>query len=344
MEPVEGAIAVDSDASTQAAQSAPGAPAPGGGGDGAATQPSTAGRAASAPTMPPLEPPAEDEGLDTREMPFLDHLEELRWRILKSLGAVLLGAIVCFVFSDRLMQVLTRPYEQAVLSLEDRSVPGVAGALQQWLEERWRAGPAAPTEQPGQATIRELPPNRRLQSLKPTTYFLVTMEIAAVGGALVALPVVFYQLWLFIAPGLLRRERRLLLPAVCLSVFCFAVGALVAYWLVLPVGLRFFLALEPPGMTSQWAVDQYISFVLRLLLGFGLVFELPVLSFFLARMGLITPRLLRRVRRYSIVAIFVVSAILTPPDPLSQLLMAFPLLLLYEISIWVAGLARLGRD
>jgi len=292
--------------------------------------------------MPPLEP-LDEEGLDAREMPFLDHLEELRWRILKSLAAIFVGAVLCFIYSDHLMRVLTYPYEEAVLSLESQATPGVVGALQQWLEERFAASPAASpalADSLQRRAPRELPPHRRLQALKPMTYFVISMEIALVGGTLVALPVVFYQLWLFVAPGLLRRERRLLLPAVILSVVCFAIGALVAYWIVLPIGLRFFLGLEPPGMTSQWAVDQYISFVLRLLLGFGLVFELPVLAFFLARIGLVTPDLLRRIRRYSIVVIFIVSAILTPPDPLSQILMAVPLLALYELSIWVAAIGR----
>ena len=126
-----------------------------------------------------------------------------------------------------------------------------------------------------------------------------------------------------------------MLPLVALSVICFSVGALIAYSIVLPLGLRFFLGLEPPDMTSQWAVDEYISFVLRLLLGFGLVFEMPVITLLLSRLGLVTPELMRSIRRYAIVVIFLLAAIFTPPDPISQLLMALPLLLLYEISIWV---------
>ena len=171
------------------------------------------------------------------------------------------------------------------------------------------------------------------------TYFFVSLQIALIGGLVLALPVVFYQIWRFVAPGLLAREKRMLVPIVSLSVLCFAIGALIAYWIVLPIGLRFFLALEPPDMTSQWAVDEYISFVLRLLLGFGIVFEMPVLAFFLARIGILTPEYMRHIRRYAVVAIFVIGAIFTPPDPLSQLLMALPLLLLYEISIWVCWLS-----
>lgn len=279
-----------------------------------------------------------DAVIPSRDMPFLDHLEELRWRILKSIGVVLLGAIVCFIFSDPLMKVLTYPYQEAVLSLENQRAAGPVEAVKQLLAE-W-LGNAPDAGEPVVTRVEELPMGRRLQSLKPMTYFFVSLQIALLGGIVLALPVVFYQAWQFVAPGLLRRERRLLVPIVLLSVLCFAVGALVAYWIVLPVGLRFFLALEPPDMTSQWAVDEYISFVLRLLLGFGLVFEMPVVSFFLARVGLITAAYLRRIRRYAVIGIFVVGAIFTPPDPLSQMFMVVPLLGLYEISVWVAKISE----
>jgi sec-independent protein translocase protein TatC len=306
----------------------------------APTEPSgkSPGEPAAARVAVPIAEQTEPGDLTLRqEMPFLDHLEELRWRILKAIAAVLAGAVICFVFSDTLMRVLTYPYQEAVLSLENQRSAGPVAAikelLQQWLDTG--TAPDQPTTEP----IRELPPGRRLQSLKPMTYFFVNLQIALLGGFMLALPVVFYQAWQFIGPGLLRRERRLLIPIVLLSVLCFSVGALIAYWIVVPLGLRFFLALEPPDMTSQWAVDQYISFVMRLLIGFGLVFEMPLISFSLSRVGLVTPAYLRRVRRYAMVAIFVLAAIFTPPDPVSQVLMALPLLLLYEVSIWVSRIS-----
>ena len=119
---------------------------------------------------------------------------------------------------------------------------------------------------------------------------------------------------------------------------------MVAYFVVLPLGLRFFLALEPENMTSQWAVDEYIGFVLRLIMGFGAVFEIPVVTLFLSRIGLVTPAYLRRVRRYAIIIIFALAAIFTPPDPVSQLMMALPLLLLYEISIWVSKVSAAKKS
>ena len=270
-------------------------------------------------------------------MPFLDHLEELRWRILKALAALVVGAVICFAFSDSIMQILTRPYEEAVLSLESQQSSGVVRAVKK-LVSQWLGQPDAAPEP--DAPIAALPPTRRLQALRPMTYFFISLQIAFVGGLLLALPVIFYQVWGFVAPGLLQREKRLMLPIISLSVFCFSVGALIAYYIVLPLGLRFFLALEPPDMTSQWAADEYIGFVLRLIAGFGIVFEMPVLSLFLAKVGVLTAARMRHIRRYAIIGIFVLGAIFTPPDPVSQILMALPLLLLYEISIWVCKISE----
>ncbi len=270
-------------------------------------------------------------------MPFLDHLEELRWRILKALGALAVGAAICFALSDSIVQLLTRPYEEAVLSLDSQQSSGAVRAVEK-LVRQWLGRPDAALEL--DAPIADLPPTRRLQALRPMTYFFISLQIAFVGGLLLALPAIFYQAWRFVAPGLLQREKRLMVPIISLSVLCFSVGALIAYYIVLPLGLRFFLALEPPDMTSQWAADEYIGFVLRLIAGFGIVFEMPVLSLFLAKVGVMTAVRMRHIRRYAIIGIFVLGAIFTPPDPVSQILMALPLLLLYEISIWVCKISE----
>ncbi len=270
-------------------------------------------------------------------MAFLDHLEELRWRILKALAAVFVGAIFCFVFSDPIVKILTRPYEEAVFSLEAQRSSNAVQAVEN-LVRKWFDLPNAELEPVQELT--ELPPARRLQALKPMTYFYISLQIAFIGGLILALPAVFYQVWRFIAPGLLSREKRLMIPIISLSVFCFSIGALIAYWIVLPLGLRFFLALEPPDMTSQWAVDEYIGFVLRLIMGFGIVFEMPVMTLFLAKIGLLTADRMRSIRRYAVVGIFLLGAIFTPPDPISQILMVLPLLVLYEISIWICKVSQ----
>lgn len=300
--------------------------------------------AENAPPPPPEDQPqieaGEGEGDVEAQMPFLDHLEELRWRILKALGAVLIGAIVSFVFAKDILTLLTHPYEDAVISTITSQSAGPVEAILKLIRE-WRgvdgviAGP--------EASAVPMPVNRQLQSIKVMTYFFVTLQVALLGGFVLAMPVVFYQFWQFVAPGLLSREKRLLVPVAALSVICFSLGALVAYSIVLPIGLRFFLSLEPPDMTSQWAVNEYMGFVLRLIFGFGIVFEMPVVTLFLGQIGLVTPAHMRRVRRYAVVAIFVTAAVFTPPDPVSQLLMALPLLGLYEISIWVCGLAQRKR-
>jgi apolipoprotein N-acyltransferase len=229
-----------------------------------------------------------------KPMPFLDHLEELRWHILKGLAAIIVGAIFCGIFVDDILRVLIRPIR-----------------------------------------VMEFPPV--LQTLKPMGMFMVKLEIALVGGGILALPILIYQLWLFIAPGLFARERHFATFVIGSSTLCFGLGALLAYWFVIPMAMVFFVGMTADtGVTAQFDIGLYISFVIRLLLAFGLVFELPVLTFFLAKLGIATADRLRKGRRYAILIGFILAAILTPPDPISQVLMALPLVVLYEVSIWVA--------
>ncbi|MBT4136600.1 MAG: apolipoprotein N-acyltransferase [Candidatus Latescibacteria bacterium] len=244
---------------------------------------------------------AHEEGLvgeEGKPMPFLDHLEELRWHILKALAAIIVGAIFCGIFVDQILFLLTRPVR-----------------------------------------VMEFPPV--LQTLKPMGMFVVKLEIALVGGGILALPILIYQLWLFIAPGLFSRERHFATFVIGSSTVCFGFGAFLAYWVVIPMAMTFFVGMTADtGVAAQFDIGLYISFVIRLLLAFGLVFELPVLTFFLAKIGLATSERLRKGRRYAIIVGFILAAILTPPDPISQLLMALPLVVLYEVSIWVARLVN----
>jgi sec-independent protein translocase protein TatC len=313
------------------------------------------------PEETPPEEPAADQPLlrERSEMPFLDHLEELRWSLLKALATVIVCGVVCLIFVEDIYKHLTAPYHDAVHSLETQRSSDMVESLQalvrQWIGDQpaaqdSTAKPSVPAEHvapenAAQATTdpdgnRPLPLGRRLQSIKVMSLFFVRLQIAFFGGLVLALPVVFYQIWKFVAPGLLASEKRLALPLIAMSVACFASGTWVAYRIVLPLGLRFFLGLEPADTTSQWAVNEYMSFVMRLLIGFGIVFEMPVLSLLLTRIGIITPQYLRQIRRYAVIGIFVMAAFFTPPDPFSQLMMALPLLVLYEISIGVSHLAR----
>jgi len=171
-----------------------------------------------------------------------------------------------------------------------------------------------------------------------TEAFFTKLKVSFIAGVFAASPVIFFQAWRFVAPGLYDSEKRLALPFALSASFFFLLGASFCYWLVFPVGFRFFLAeYVSINVAPQIRISEYLTFAARMLLAFGVTFELPVVTFFLARLGVLTHRNLLAVGRYAIVVIFIVAAVLTPgPDVASQLLMAAPLLVLYGLSIVVA--------
>ena len=171
-----------------------------------------------------------------------------------------------------------------------------------------------------------------------TEAFFTKLKVAVIAGIFVSSPILFYQVWRFVAPGLYQREKRVALPFSFAASFFFVAGAAFCYWLVFPVAFRFFLdEFASIGVAAQIRVSEYLSFASRMLLAFGVTFELPVVTFFLARIGAITHRTLIAWWRYAVVAIFVAAAVLTPgPDVASQMLMAAPLIVLYVLSIGVA--------
>ena len=234
---------------------------------------------------------------DLKEMPFLEHLEELRWRIIKSVIAVVVFMIASVPLSGWFLRILTLP----------------------------NANLKNPSE---------------LIFLKPTGMLMVRMEIALFAGLILAGPIIFYQLWKFIAPGLHENERRFMLPSLFWSTFCFLSGIAFAYFVIIPNILPFLFNMSTDAIAPKININDYLSFILRLILVSGLIFELPVISFLLSRIGLLTSAFMKKYRRYAIVIFFIVSALLTPPDPLSQVLMAFPLILLYEISIWITKIGE----
>lgn len=226
-------------------------------------------------------------------MPFLDHLEELRWRIIKSLIAVVIFTIISFAFSDQILDFLL-------------------------------------------LTTKNLKHQLQLQVLKVQTVFIIKLELALIAGIMLSLPVIFYQIWAFVAPGLLENERKYVVPVITFATISFIVGAAFAFFVIIPFALDFFLSLVPENVKNNIALDFYFGFVARIVLVFGIVFELPVVSLLLTKLGLLTPQFLRKYRRYAIVVIFVLAAILTPPDPTTQIMLAVPLLLLFEVSIWIS--------
>jgi sec-independent protein translocase protein TatC len=224
-------------------------------------------------------------------MPFLDHLEELRSRIIFCLVSVVVLSAGSYAFSGILLDFLTRPVGN-------------------------------------------------LYFFNITEAFMARVKVSIACGLVLSFPVILFQLWRFISPALKKEEKRYTYPAILSSTLLFVGGVWFAYSLILPVGVKFLLAFGTESLRGLLGVSRYLSFLLFFVLSFGLVFQLPVVIFFLARLGIVSPETLRKRRREAIVIIFIAAAVLTPSvDMFTQLMMGLPLLVLYEISIWVAKLA-----
>ncbi len=241
------------------------------------------------------------DSTNEREMPFLEHLEELRWRIIKSLIAIVIGTIIGLIFAKRILNFLIWPTTQLDTPLT-------------------------------------------LQVLKVQGMFVVTLEVGFFTGLIISLPAIFYQIWKFISPGLLEHERKYFPQLITSVTVLFLIGVGFAYFAVLPFAIRFFIGMAPASIQANIAIDFYIGFIIRILLLFGIIFELPVLSFFLSKIGILSPQLMKRYRRHAVVLIFVIAAILTPPDPFTQVLLAVPLIVLYEFSILISRLVYKKRE
>jgi len=171
--------------------------------------------------------------------------------------------------------------------------------------------------------------------------FFTYMKVALIAGLMLASPVLLYQFWMFVAPGLYQKEKKVLLPIIFLSTLFFTGGALFGYFYVFPIGFRFFLGFSNETLQAMPSMKEYLGFSSTMLLAFGVVFELPLVLTAMARIGIVSADFLRKNRKYAILIIFIVAAILTPPDVISQVLMAIPMMLLYELSIW--GAVVFGR-
>jgi len=185
-----------------------------------------------------------------------------------------------------------------------------------------------------------MPEGDRLIFTNLPEMFLTYLKTAVICGIMLTAPVLFHQLWMFIAPGLYQHEKKYAIPFVVFSTILFVGGALFGYFIVFPFGFKFFLGFANEYIQALPSVKQYFSFAIKLLFAFGIVFELPVVAFFLSKMGIVTPEFLKKKRKYALLMTFVMAAILTPPDVITQLMMAGPLIILYEIGILVARMAR----
>ncbi len=236
-------------------------------------------------------------GGDPTEMGFLDHLEELRWDVIKALIGLAIATIICAVYTEFIVQ--------QILLLPARTV------------------------------------GLKIQVLTPYGIVILYMEAALICGVILSMPNTLYWLWKFVAPGLLPKERRYISRIVFFTSFCFFSGVAFGYFVLLPSALKFFSTFGTQTIEMNVAIDRYVSFVLALILGSGLVFELPMISYFLTKLGLLTPSFMRHYRRHSIIAILFIAAIVTPtPDPVTQLILALPMMALYEVSIIVCKYAQ----
>jgi len=250
--------------------------------------------------------------MSDEKMSLFSHLEELRRRIVISLVAIGIGFILTFSFSETILRFLKRPLTtDLVLS---RTYPFIRSA-----------------PRPGAAID--------LIFLAPAEAFWMHMKIALLTGLLLVLPVVLHQVWKFVAPGLLPREKRYALPFVVLGTVFFFFGLLFCFYFVLPFALSFLLTYKTENLKPMLSIGNYVDFTSKFLLAFGLIFELPLAIGVAAKLGLVTPRFLSKNRKYAILINFVIAAILTPtPDVFNQTLMALPMCLLYEVGILAARL------
>ncbi len=240
---------------------------------------------------------------DEQEMSFLDHLEELRWHIIRAVAGVLAAVAVCGYYADWIInEVILRPSTLTTPPLE---------------------------------LINTIPYGQ-------ITFYMMTVVVS---GLVISVPWILYQIWKFIQPGLLPKERKYIARIVTFSSLCFFAGVAFSYFLMLPYMLQFFTEFGTKDIRNMIAVSEYMSFVIQLVLISGLLFELPMVSFFLARFGIMTPAFMRHYRRHAYVVILIVAAIVTPTtDPVTMSVFSIPIVVLYEVSIGIAGIAKRKRD
>jgi sec-independent protein translocase protein TatC len=237
---------------------------------------------------------------DQIEMGFLDHLEELRWRLVRCLLVMVIGSALSFGYIDHILNVLLYP--------------------------------ARSTSNP-----------INLQVLSVQGMFLIKWFISFISGFILSLPYLIYQFWRFVAPGLKVNEKKYAFPVVFFAFSSFVTGILFGYFILVPFSLEFFSGIGATHVDNNFSIQYYFSFLTWLLLGAGIIFQLPVVSLVLSAIGILTPPFMRHYRRHSVVVILILSSFITPPDPVSMLIMSFPLILLYEMSIGVSWLVNRKR-
>lgn len=257
---------------------------------------------------------AEDDEIEKSSAPLMEHLIELRTRLMWSIGGFFVAFLVCFFFAKQLFNLLVIPFKWAT---------GWAGLDPEKVELIYTA---------------------------PQEFFFTQIKLAMFGGLVIAFPVIASQIYKFVAPGLYKNERAAFLPFLIASPVLFLMGASLVYFFFTPMVMWFFLAMQQTGGEGEVQisllpkVSEYLSLIMTLIFSFGLVFQLPVVTTLMARVGMVTSQGLADKRKWAIVIAFVVAAVLTPPDPVSQIGLALPTILLYEISIWTARMIEKKRE
>ncbi|MER8866993.1 twin-arginine translocase subunit TatC [Mesorhizobium sp. M0751] len=256
----------------------------------------------------------EQDEIEKSSAPLMEHLIELRRRLIWSIGGFFVAFLVCFFFAKRLFNLLVIPFRWAT----------------QW------AG---------------LDPHKvELIYTAPQEFFFTQVKLAMFGGMVIAFPLIATQIYKFIAPGLYKNERNAFLPFLIASPILFLMGASLVYFFFTPMVMWFFLAMQQTGTNDQVQisllpkVSEYLSLIMTLIFSFGLVFQLPVVTSLMTRVGMLSSTALAEKRKWAIVIAFVVAAVLTPPDPMSQIGLAIPTILLYEVSIWSARLIERSKE
>ena len=234
------------------------------------------------------------------EMGFLEHLEELRWRLVRSLFAILIGSLLSYSYIDDILKILLYP-----------------------------------------STMTKNP--IVIQSLQVQSMFLIKWFISFASGFILALPYLVYQAWKFIAPGLKINEKRFALPFVFFASISFISGILFGYFVLVPFSLEFFSGVASGHVQNNFSIQYYFSFLNWLLIGAGVIFQLPVVSLVLSTIGILTPAFMRHYRKHSIIVILILSSFITPPDPVSMFIMSVPLMILYEASIGISWIINRKR-
>lgn len=248
------------------------------------------------------------------KMPLTEHLGELRKRIIISLITLLAVFVVSFNYSEDIFRLIMFPLKYSMdFSVREMYIQFVPHDKLQ---------------------------NTKLVFLGPAEAFWMNLKVSFVAGLILSLPVIFFQFWKFISPGLTQNEKKYLLPFIFFATGLFLFGATFCFFVVLPFAMGFLLTYKIGDfLMPMLSAGQYVDFCLKFILAFGAIFELPIFIIFLTKMGIVTPKTLARNRKYAVLAAFVIAAILTPtPDAFNQILMAIPVMLLYEIGIWISPL------